>query len=423
MSEHKVNAEVERAVLGSVLCQPDLADRVSLEAEEFGLPGHREIWAAILRLRKAGKPSDVVSVCDELERAGKFQAIDFSQLIAGRYDSDNIEWYADIVARDSYTRKIRYTLAELMGGSLEGDELIGRALRELSALIRRNTKEARSMRLLTEDVYRYLGKLVEGDGHEPGLPTGLLDLDSLIGQIQYGVVTVVGGRTSTGKSSLARTIADNVSADGRGVHVFSLEDSARAYTIRVLADQARIELQRLKSPKDLTKPHLDALMAASERVRRDHWIVDDSAGLSVAQIALRVRRAKQKLKTKLVVVDYVQLLAEKGRDLREKLVEAMTGLVTLAREEDVALIAVSQVNRDNEKENRRPRLGDLKESGSIEETADAVLLVHRRDADANKKDDKGEAGVVVAKNKNGPTGWVALHWDGPCATWRNARRY
>lgn len=416
------NRQAERAVIGGVLYDQAALDRVNLAPDDFFHPAHRETFAVCRRLRDESKPIDAITVGDELERAGKLAAVGGLSALTDLYTSRNvadahaIEHWAAIVARDALTRRVRRALVDVLGADLEADELLGKAFAVLSELHAGRPGSVRTMRQLVLETVTELEDMYNGK-IPPGIPTGLRDLDFYLGGLQRGVLTVIGGRPSQGKSSLARTIADNVSSAGGGVHVFSLEDPARPYCRRAIADNARLELQRIRTPKDWVRGDLAAIMAAGNRLQRDCWLVDDTAGLSAAAVAMSVRRHKREINTQLVVVDYVQLLRESGKDKRERIDAGIEGLVRLAREEGVALIAISQLNRDTAKENRRPQLNDLKESGTIEEAADAVLLVHR-----GEKDGKPDTGVSLAKNKHGRTAWVPLFWDGPTATYRDAER-
>lgn len=429
--------EAEKSVIGAVFLRGDWAfDRANLSADEFYTPAHRETWAALERLVAAKKPVDAVSVFDELERAGRLISVggidQVSEYVWSVPTADNVEFYAAIVREKALTRRVVDGLGGVIGRAEmgeDGEDLLARAFEVVSALGSRKTGDAVSMR---DAVKRRLGELCDlvdrrqrGEAVTTGIPTGLSDLDEAIcGGIPEGVTTILGGRPSDGKSSLARTIADTAAALGMGVHVFSLEDNATAYVDRALSDHARLSLHAMRSVK-MDRHDMTRLQEAADLLhRRQKWLIDDTPGLSSALIAMRVRRHRQENGTRLVVVDYVQRLRERGcRDRRAEVEKAANGLDDMARAEGVALLLLSQLSRANAKDMRRPELHDLRESGELEQIAKNVLLVHqvREDSDGNPIAPLGE--VIVAKQKDGRRSVVVpLAWDGRTATYRDAPR-
>lgn len=422
----------ERCVLGAILLRNDALDQVELDPEDFSQPKYREAFSAMLRLRERGKPIDPVTVCDETPEHARSLSM-LSGMVADVPTADNVAHYAAIVRDKARLQRLSVSACMLLQrcheAGAEADEVLAQGaamVAESARVVRDNTV---GMDRLVIDAWKHLAALNEqreGGAVAWGLGTGFQELDVLLGGIQRGVVTILAGRPSMGKSSLARSIAEQVVLSGRGAHVFSAEDSALSYTLRCLADAARVDLHRLRSVR-LNKGDLGSLRAAADKLYQPRWLVDDSAGISSAQVAMRVRRHAEKNGTALVVVDYVQLLREQGaKDEREHVERAAVGLQRLARQENVGLLLVSQLSRACEGRplaDRRPVLSDLRESGVLEQIADAVVFLYRDEVYNPQTKTPGEGEAIVRKNKHGRTGTISLQWDGPTATYRPLERY
>ncbi len=428
MTDHLAS---EAALVGAVFLDERAADSWTVAPDDLASPLHREIARSALRLRDALQPVTTVTVADDLAARGlggvaSLDAIDGVASAAATSDPTVLAAYAASVLQAALGRRIVREGAEIVDAARRGRVTLGDTVAALQALaqgvLERLTDGDRyaTMSELSVDLWAELERRVREDD-APGIPTGYDAIDEAIGGLRRGVMTVVGGRTSMGKSALARSIADNVSASGVGVHYFSLEDSKAMLAERQVADSARIGLQALAAPKGrVTKGDMASLsMAASNLRGRKNWGVEDRDGVSSADVAASVRRRRDELRTGLVVVDYLTRMHEPGDGTRAQVNNSLRGLQKLAREENVALLVLSQVGRDQEKESRAPRLSDLKESGAIEEQASCVLLLHREQV----KDKPERAGVIVAKNKHGARDlWIPLQWDGPTATYRTQRR-
>ena len=410
--------DIERELLSAVI-REDAADDVDLEPGDFGLAQHRALWAAIRRCRADGVwPSDPALLearCPEWKACG---GLDYwSGLVGAAGLRDMLPRYASEIRAAALTRRLKGALADLGGSALEADDLLEECMRRLGAAGERRTEAGRTMTDWMADAVRDLGRRMEekqaGGTGVRGLDTGLVDLDGLLCGIMPGVLTVVGARPSIGKSALARGIAEWVAASGRGTHYFSHEDSGDMVATRSLSAASSVPVHRLLGC-DYDRRDYAAMIEASTSADFGRWWLDDAAGLSSDQIALRVRRRKRQLGTVLVVVDYVQLMREPGaRTMLEMVGRASSGLVRLARDERVAVILLSQLSREAAKEGR-PQLHHLRESGTLEQDAYAVLLLDR---DRDKAPER--LTVEVAKNKNGPTGRVVLFFDGPLTAVRS----
>lgn len=423
------NAKAEQSLIGAVLLDPTVLDRVDLSADsagEFYDRRHQAVWRALHALRAAGKPiGDPAMIAGELGDLAEPVGPYVYELFSATSDAapENAAHYADEIRDHAITRRALEVIGEITASNLTGGELVAAALQRLGSLggqerLDPSVTMAEAARETVKDVVDAQYRQDLHGGQAWGISTGFDDVDRHLGGLQRGVVTILAGRPSMGKSALARTLADNIASrkDGGGVHVFSSEDSRRAYTLRALSDRARIPLRRLRGLQLRGPDFADLERAADALADRTNWRIDDSTGLSSAQIGMRVRRHRKALKTSLVIVDYVQLLREpNARDRRLEVEAAATSLVDLARKENVALLLLSQLSRECEKrDDKRPLLSDLRESGALEQVADAVMFLYRPEV----YDEKGEPELLIRKNKHGQRGVIHLAWDSDTATYR-----
>ncbi len=434
MSRRDIPQDVvaEAAVLGAMLLRGgDVVDRCELEARHFYDPRHREVYAAMLRLHVAMKPvNDVVMVegalGDKTAAVGGFSFL--VELVDACATADNAEHYAERVRSKWLLREAIIAASELANWRHEDPaELIAAAVERFSQLGSQRKETAATMReLALAQVREYHLACSEGapairDGF---LLTGLADLDRLTGGLELGIVSILAARQSMGKSAMGRTLADGVvsALEGKyGAHTFTMEDPKRALVSRAFSEHSRVPLTRLRSMQ-LTRQDYGPIGHAAEHLfKRSNWLIDDEAGLSTAQIAMRVRRHKKRLNTKLVVVDYLQHIREPGaRDDFDTASRAMSNLVRLARSEEVHVMLVCQLNRKcEEREDKRPVPSDLRASGRLEEDARLIMMLYRDDY-YNPESNPGKAELLIRKQSHGPTGTVDLTWDGPCVTYRPA---
>jgi replicative DNA helicase len=419
----------EKSLVGlAVTYGATIIDEAELRAEDFYHVAHQEIWRACLALHEAGKPVDLTLIHGELARVGKLKAVDavIDDSISAHGLPALVEDYAAEVRKASLTRRVCMELSEVMhkgkSGLLEGEDLVGEALRVTSVLSTASPSKARGIgdcaELAVLEMQKMQMRKDAGEAIVSGLPTGLTDLDEILGGIPTGVVTILGGRPSMGKSALARGIAAHIAGQGLGVHVFSMEDTASDYAKRQLADGAHVDLGRLHKLA-LGRSDLTSIAGEGDRLRslNGHWLVDDVAGLSSSQVAARVRRHKREIKTRLVVVDYAQLMNEPDAPSGDKGMSvglAAERLQRLAREEDLAVVLLSQLNRECDKRpDKRPML---------EQVANVVIFCYRDEVYNPETKERGVGEILIRKNKNGGTGHARLAWDGPTATYRNLAR-
>jgi replicative DNA helicase len=435
--------DAERAILGALLRNARrVLELVALPtAREFYHPTHVFVATAVEELIAANKPIDPVTVADQL--GGKLPAVGgyegLAELGDGYLTAENVAHYVAIVRDHALKRRVCIAASEVLqvcdSPHDTGDDAHAELLRQAS-MVEGPEQADRAQglgELVVEAVARATGTAPAARNR--GVLTGYTDLDELTGGLARGAVSILAGRPSQGKSALARRIAFNAAAAGEGVHVFSLEDSRDRYGDRTLADLADVDLAKFSARVPcFTEAELERIHGASAQVRLMALDIDDAAGLSSTQIANRVRQRSRRLKTTLVVVDYVQLMRERGaREKREEVDRAVEGLVRLARESEVAVLLLSQLSRESERrDDKRPLLSDLRESGTLEQVADAVFMVHQEwlylnpdskhsEVQAAYRKAFGIADLLVRKNKHGRRGDLKLRWNATTATYQNAR--
>jgi replicative DNA helicase len=451
------DADAEASVLGAVLLRNDALDQVELAAEEFYDPRHREVFAAMRSLQAKRRPIDPVTLEGELARTDKLLSVGGLSFVSELMDivptADNVAHYAASVADAALKRRVIVSASEVAArafrADVTGDEILGEYYTAATRIEKRGRDTALTMRDASKKYFLELGSALEakarGEKVSLALSTGLATLDCMLnGGLPRANMHILAGRPSMGKSALARTISGNVNAIGRlngiddGVHVISAEDTAKAYVMRQFADEAEVDLGRLWN-LDVSRLEWQSVSAAASSLyeQREHWIIDDARGLSIADVALRVKRKKRENRTAMVVIDYAQLLSPvRGAryESREQEIAAVSkGAADLARDEDVVVMLLSQLNRNGQKrEDQRPTLEDLRGSGALEQDADVVLMVHRPEWYLEKQDGdnpdvrrqldlwRGKGQVLLEKGKNmrAPNRTV-LQWDGKSATYRD----
>jgi replicative DNA helicase len=411
----------EHAVIGCALLDPGIVDLVALPSSSFVGVLARRCWQAILDLREAGEPVDPILVAD---RSGCRDLLGFcGARLVETSTAANAEHHADLVRRADLTRTVRAAAAEILAASdqraIEGDELLGEALRLISSLSSDSRSTATTIGDLATARYMEHGvrqdALALGDPGLTGYPTGVAELDELLGGISPGIVTIVAGRPGHGKSAFAMTITRECVAGGSGVHVFSLEDLASAYADRILSRVSRVPVEALRRGRLLALPELRDLRAGVEGLRRTRgWIVDDRCAIDAAEIVRSVRRMRREIDTRVAIVDYIQLLRRQPRmSMHEHLGTQIGIFADAAKTDKIAYVVLSQLSRAIEsRDDRTPRLSDLRESGSLEERAKAVIGLHRASA-YDQRASKDTIEIVVLKNSQGRTGKVEAHFDGP----------
>ncbi len=418
--------ESEQSVLGGMLLSKDAIGEVSeiLTGRDFYKPAHETIYAAIMDVYAAGEPADPITVAAHLTRRGEINKVGGASylhtLVQSVPTAANAAFYADIVQERAVLRRLTEagTRIAQLGYAGEGDldEIVNTAQAEMYAVTEhRTTREPGSaIASIVERVVDSVGARDEGE--ITGVPTGFTDLDSLTKGFQPGQLIVLAGRPAMGKSTVALDFARAAAiGHGLGVALFSLEMSEDEIGMRVLSAEARVALHHLRGGT-VTDDDWKRIGRRLPAIGEARLHVDDSPGLTLADIRTRTRRIAAREGLNLVVVDYLQLIiatSRRGSSRQEDVAAISRGLKLLAKDLRVPVIALSQLNRGSEmRQDKRPQVSDLRESGAIENDADMVILLHREDAYEEGSPRAGEADLIVGKHRNGPTATITVAFQG-----------
>jgi len=417
----------EQSVLGGMMLSKDaIADVVEvLRSHDFYRPAHETIYDGILDLYGRGEPADAVTVAAELTKRGDLSRIGgpayLHTLLTSVPTAANAGYYARIVRERAVLRRLvaAGTRIVQLGYAADGgdvEEIVNTAQAEVYAVTERRTSED----------YVPLGEVIEGtideieaSGHRGegmvGVPTGFADLDRLTNGLHPGQMVVIAARPAMGKSTVGLDIARSASIrNNLAAVIFSLEMSRNEITMRLLSAEARIPLQNMRKGA-MREEDWTRLARTMGEVSEAPLYIDDSPNMSLMEIRAKCRRLKQRHDLKLVVVDYLQLMTSGRRveSRQQEVSEFSRALKLLAKELELPVIAISQLNRGPEQRtDKKPQMSDLRESGSIEQDADMVILLHREDAYERESSRAGEADFIVAKHRNGPTDTITVAFQG-----------
>ncbi|AOS66141.1 replicative DNA helicase [Actinoalloteichus hymeniacidonis] len=414
----------EQSVLGGMLLSKDaIADVVEVvRPDDFYRPAHQAIYDCILDLYGRGEPADAITVSAELERRTELTRIGgapyMHTLIATVPTAANAGYYAEIVAEKAVLRRLVEAgtrIVQLGYHGSEGaaiDEVVDRAQAAIYEVTERRTSEDYvALEHLLQPTMDEIDAIASRDGMSLGVPTGFADLDAVTNGLHPGQMIIVAARPGVGKSTLGLDFARSCSIKhGFSSVIFSLEMSKTEIVMRMLSAEARIRLQDMRGGK-MTDDDWTRLARRMGEVSEAPLFVDDSPNLTMMEIRAKARRLKQRNDLKLVVVDYLQLMSSGKRveSRQQEVSEFSRHLKLLAKELEVPVVAISQLNRGPEQRtDKRPMLSDLRESGSLEQDADMVLLIHRPDAFERDDPRMGEADLILAKHRAGPTSTVTL---------------
>jgi replicative DNA helicase len=420
--------EGESSVLGGLLLDNNAWDRVGdiLQDDDFYRYEHRLIYAAIGVLVNASKPADVITVFEHMQSQGRAEEIGglayLNSLAQYVPSASNIRRYAEIVRDRSILRKLVSASDEIATNAFNPKgRLVSEIVDESEQKIfkigeqgKRNKQGFQAMDTLVVSLLDRVQEMADNPNDVTGVPTGFYDLDRMTAGLQAGDLIVLAARPSMGKTALAINIAEHVALnEGLPVAVFSMEMGAAQLAVRIVGSIGRIDQGHLRTGK-LTDDEWPRLSEAIEKLRTISLHIDESAGLNSSELRANARRlSRQCGQLGLIVVDYLQLMSGSGGDGENRateLGEISRGLKMLARELKCPVIALSQLNRSVEQRpDKRPMMSDLRESGAIEQDADIIMFIYRDEyytKDACKE--PGVAEVIIAKQRNGPTGVVKL---------------
>jgi len=422
------NIEAECATLGSLILDPEAVPLVVdwLRPDDFYRDAHRTIYEAVVTLYERKQPADFITLCDLLEQRGLLAQVGgasyLTSLLRTVPTSGNVEYYARIVAQKAGFRRLIHAAGQIAALAYEEKEdAQERAEQLLFALQRRQSREFVSLEAVLMACLTDLEALQKREQHLLGVPTGFRHLDAALGGgMQRADLLILAARPGCGKTSLALTIAAQAALSaGKRVAFFSLEMGAKQLGLRLLSMQADQDQRRLRlglvDDWDRVMLASDALIEAEGTI----WI-DETAGLSHTALRSKARRLQATHGVDLVIVDYLQLMhALQGDGKRfqvreQEIAEISRGLKAVAKELNVPVLALAQLNRSVEaRMNKRPQLSDLRESGALENDADVVLFIYREDLSQEPDDPaaKNVADLIIAKQRNGPIGELRLRFD------------
>jgi replicative DNA helicase len=429
------SVEAEQSLLGALLIDNQAFDRVAdtVSAEDFYRDDHRRIWKHIARLVEHGRPADVVTVAESIEASedkDKTGGPGYLALLAQNTPSSlNVRRYAELVRERAVQRRLAQVATEIAETALAptGKD-VGQLLDEAESKIfqiaesgARKDQGLVGMSPILAQVFERIDHLhsQENPSDITGVPTGFVDLDQKTAGLQPGDLIIVAGRPSMGKTAFALNIAEHVALHPSvrmPVAVFSMEMSASQLALRMLSSIAKIDQHKLRTGR-LTNEEWPHLTDAIDKLNDTSIHVDETPALNSLEVRARARRLKREYgKLGLVVIDYLQLMSasSQGENRATEISEISRSLKALAKELQVPVIALSQLSRAVEQRNdRRPMMSDLRESGAIEQDADVILFIYRDEVyNPDKEESKGRAEVIIGKQRNGPIGRVDLTFLG-----------
>jgi len=425
--------DAEQGVLCSFLLNPrevgGLCVEKGITAESFHIPAHNAIFAVLLELWNAAKPIDFITLTQVLRDRNQLDQVGGAAFVTELFTfiptAANAAYYVEILQEKWTLREVITTCTEFAARSYDEQDNVPTLLDEVEAQINRIARErfqtkAVSMKDQVMEAIESIEKLYERRGSITGLPTGYAELDKMTDGLHGAEMFVIAARPSMGKTALAMNIAEHVSVDHKmPVAIFSLEMSSQQLVQRLLCSRARVNLQRVRDGF-LSERDFPNLTAAASKLAESKIFIDDTAGLSILEMRAKARRLKTQHDIQLIVIDYLQLLrstSRRAQDNRQlEIAEISSGVKALAKELMIPIIVLAQLNRNPENRSGdskgRPRLSDLRESGSIEQDADIVALLVREeyyaDSEEEKQEAEGKATLIIAKQRNGPVGDVPL---------------
>jgi replicative DNA helicase len=421
----------EKGVLCSLLLSPrEVSDLcvLRLRPDAFYIPAHQIIYNLVIEFSDKSKPIDFVSLKQGLKDRNQLEEIGGPEFLSSLYSfvptAANAAYYIEIVREKYLLRRLILTCNKLASQCYDPQEeiepLLDDAEKEIFAITGEHvTTEMASTKELVMEAIEQIERLYENRGSVTGLPTGFVELDRMTSGLHPSEMIVIAARPSMGKTALAMNIAEHVAMDvGKPVAVFSLEMSSQQLVQRLLCSRAKVDLQKVRNGF-LSERDFPNLTTAAARLAAAKMFIDDTPGLTIMELRAKARRMKSQHDIRLIIVDYLQLLrstTRRAQDNRQlEISEISGGIKALAKELNLPIIVIAQLNRQPDaraQQGGRPRLSDLRESGSIEQDADLVGLLVRAEyyeTDEDAKQEKvGEADLIIAKQRNGPTGDVPL---------------
>ncbi|MDQ0220959.1 replicative DNA helicase [Peribacillus cavernae] len=417
------NIEAEQAVLGAIFLEPSSLTLTSeiLIPEDFYRSTHQKIFNVMINLNDLGKAVDLITVTEDLAASRNLEEVGgvsyLSELAGSVPTAANIEYYARIVEEKSLLRRLIRTATNIAqeGYSREDEveSLLGEAERNIMEVAqRKNTGAFQNIKDVLVKTYDNIEVLTNRKGEVTGIPTGFAELDRMTAGFQRNDLIIVAARPSVGKTAFALNIAQNVATKTEeNVAIFSLEMGAEQLVMRMLCAEGNINAQNLRTGS-LTDEDWRKLTMAMGSLSNAGIYIDDTPGVRIGDIRSKCRRLKQEQGLGMILIDYLQLIQGNGRsgeNRQQEVSEISRSLKALARELQVPVIALSQLSRGVEqRQDKRPMMSDIRESGSIEQDADIVAFLYRDDYYDKESENKNIIEIIIAKQRNGPVGTVSL---------------
>ena len=416
--------DAEKSVLGAMLQSPDsvMLAQESLKPEDFYDPAHKEIFDSMMYLAQQGRPVDLITLDEELNRRGRLDGvggldylIELSQFVP---TTANTGAYIRIIDEKSTLRKLINAASEITQKSYAAEEETSDILAEAEKHIyditmRKGGELLQPIQSVLLDTYDRIEELARNKGKIEGVPTGYPDLDRMLTGMHPGEFILIAGRPSMGKTSIGMNIVENAAIrHGAKVAVFSLEMPAEQLVMRMLCSEAKVDMQSVRRGT-LTMEDWERLTDAMVPIARSQIYIDATSGLSVPEMRSKARRLQMEHGLDLIMIDYLGLMSGSGKfNSRQEEVSGISrALKSLAQELRVPVIVLSQLSRANAgRSDHRPILSDIRDSGAIEQDADVVMFIHRESYYDPETEKKNIAEVIIAKQRNGPLGTVELGW-------------
>ena len=440
------NVDAERAVLGAMLMSDGGREAIPRVIEVLGedptgeafyREAHRKIYNAILNLFERAEPADLLTITRELDRNSDLENVGgvpyINEMIDSVPSAANVEYYAQMVKDESIKRRLIYTSAQIYNESFDDSEditmLLDRAERAILEIRQDNVDRGFiPVKRIIKSSFSAIQELYNKQEHVTGVASGFIDLDDKTSGFQKSDFIIIAGRPGMGKSMFIQNIAQYVACECRiPVGLFSLEMSKEQFVVRMLASEARVDFQNLRTGF-LSESDWPKLTIAAGRLSEAPIFIDDTPGITVMEQRARARRLKAEHDVGLIIIDYLQLMQGRAKveSRQQEISEISRALKGLAKELELPIMACSQLSRNVEsRPDKRPQLSDLRESGAIEQDADLVLFLYREEYyERDMSTKQGEAEVIIGKQRNGPTAIINLVFRANQMKFENmAKRY
>lgn len=418
--------EAEQAVLGGLMLSPEAWDEVAdqIVDSDFFKPAHKKIFSTLRELTKRGQSTDLIVVSNQLKTTNEINSVGGIQYLTEIIDNTpsitHIKEYANIVKEKSLVRMMIKSTMDIADAGFTGafedvETYFEKAESEVFKLSNLKTPDSNLMASadLVKLSLKRLEELYATQGAVTGVPTGFTELDEMLSGLQPGELSILAARPSMGKTALSLNIACHAAfVEKKSVAYFSVEMPKEILMMRILGIESGVSLSNIRTGR-LDEKTWPAIINTAAKIADSNFYIDDTTGISPFEIRSKARKLKSKGGLDLIMIDYLQLMGMRQKfDSREREVaEISKGLKALAKELKIPVLALAQLNRGVEgRADRRPMLSDLRESGSIEQDADVIMMIFREDY-YEKENPTGAAEIIVGKQRNGPTGTVPLRWD------------